>query len=86
MELMQKYVKEDGAISVDNLNRWHSNSDTLGLLSAMTSAASTASYSRYIISHTTSTSILIIVASNPEPSIVEGVTDRHNIFGAGLYT
>jgi hypothetical protein len=42
MELMQKYVKEDGAIGVDNLHRWPSNSDALGFLSATTSAASAA--------------------------------------------
>ncbi|PVH70393.1 hypothetical protein DL98DRAFT_136623 [Cadophora sp. DSE1049] len=40
MELMQKYVNEDGAI--DNLQRWPSNSDDVGLLSATTSAASAA--------------------------------------------
>jgi hypothetical protein len=39
MELMQKYVKEDGAIGVDNLERWHSNLEALGFLSATTSAA-----------------------------------------------
>jgi hypothetical protein len=42
MELMQKYVKEDRAIGVDNLHRWPSNSDALGFLSATTSAASAA--------------------------------------------
>jgi hypothetical protein len=42
MELMQKYVKEDGAIGVDNLNLWPSNSDAVGFLSATTSAASAA--------------------------------------------
>ena len=42
MELMQKYVKEDGAIGVDNLHRWPSNSDALGFLSATTSTASIA--------------------------------------------
>jgi hypothetical protein len=40
MELMQKYVKEDGAIGIDNLQRWPSNSDAVGFLSATTSAAS----------------------------------------------
>ncbi|KAH9211178.1 hypothetical protein DL95DRAFT_306561, partial [Leptodontidium sp. 2 PMI_412] len=39
MELMQKYVKEDGAVGVDNLHRWPSNSDALGFLFATTSAA-----------------------------------------------
>lgn len=39
MELMQKYVKEGGAIGVDNPQRW-SNSDALGFLSATESVAS----------------------------------------------
>ncbi|KAH0562065.1 hypothetical protein GP486_003237 [Trichoglossum hirsutum] len=42
MELMQKYVKEDGAIGIDNLHRWPSNSDALRFLSATTSASSAA--------------------------------------------
>jgi hypothetical protein len=42
MELMQKYVKEDGAIGVDNRRRWPSKSDAVGFLSATTSAASAA--------------------------------------------
>lgn len=42
MELMQKYVKEDGAISVDNLDRWPLNSKAVTFLSATTSAASAA--------------------------------------------
>ena len=42
MELIQKYVKENGAIGVDNLHRWPSNSDALGFLSVTTSAASAA--------------------------------------------
>ncbi|ETN44454.1 uncharacterized protein HMPREF1541_10635 [Cyphellophora europaea CBS 101466] len=42
MELMQKYVKEDAAIGIDDLHRWQSSSDAVGLLSATTSAASAA--------------------------------------------
>lgn len=42
MELMQKYVKEDAAIGIDDLRRWHSSSDAVGLLSATTSAMSAA--------------------------------------------
>ncbi|KAH7111360.1 kinase-like domain-containing protein, partial [Dendryphion nanum] len=42
MELMQKYVKEDGAIGIDNLHRWHSNSDAVSFLSATTSVESAA--------------------------------------------
>ncbi|TGO07235.1 hypothetical protein BTUL_0306g00140 [Botrytis tulipae] len=40
MELMQKYVKEDDAIGIDDLHRWHPNSNAVGFLSATTSATS----------------------------------------------
>ncbi|KAH6672611.1 kinase-like domain-containing protein [Halenospora varia] len=40
MELMQKYVKDDGAIGVDNLHRWPSDCDAVTFLSDTTSAAS----------------------------------------------
>jgi hypothetical protein len=38
MELMQGYVKEDGAVGVDDLHRW--DSDAVGFLSETTSATS----------------------------------------------
>jgi hypothetical protein len=40
MELMQGYVKEDGAVGVDDLLRWPSDSHAVGFLSATTSASS----------------------------------------------
>jgi hypothetical protein len=40
MELTQKYIKEDGAVGIDDLNRWNSSSDAVGFLSATTSAMS----------------------------------------------
>ncbi|KAH6692796.1 kinase-like domain-containing protein [Leptodontidium sp. MPI-SDFR-AT-0119] len=40
MELMQKYVKDDGAVGVDNLRRWSSDCDAVTFLSETTSAAS----------------------------------------------
>jgi hypothetical protein len=40
MELMQKYVKDDGAIGVDNPHRWPLDSDAVGFLSSTTSAIS----------------------------------------------
>ncbi|RJE18044.1 hypothetical protein PHISCL_09618 [Aspergillus sclerotialis] len=40
MELMQKYVKEDGAVGVDNLERWPSDSMAVDFLSTTTSADS----------------------------------------------
>ena len=40
MELMQKYVKEDGAIGVEDLTRWPSDSNAVGFLSMTTSASS----------------------------------------------
>lgn len=40
MELMQKYAKEDGAIGIDNLNRWPADSEAVKFLSMTTSAGS----------------------------------------------
>lgn len=40
MELMQKYVKDDGAIGIDNLDRWRNRSAAIEFLSATTSAGS----------------------------------------------
>jgi hypothetical protein len=40
MELMQKHVKEDGAVGVDDLRQWPSDSDAVGFLSETTSASS----------------------------------------------
>jgi hypothetical protein len=40
MELMQKYAKDDGAIGIEDLDRWPSTSDAIGFLSTTTSASS----------------------------------------------
>lgn len=40
MELMQKYAKDDGAIGIENLNRWPANSTAVKFLSMTTSAES----------------------------------------------
>ncbi len=40
MELMQKYVKEDGAIGIENLDRWPHDSAAVDFLSLTTSATS----------------------------------------------
>jgi hypothetical protein len=39
MELMQKYAKDDGAVGVEDLSRWPSDSDAVGFLSETTSAS-----------------------------------------------
>ncbi|KAF2267288.1 hypothetical protein CC78DRAFT_551976 [Lojkania enalia] len=52
MELMQKYTKEDGAVGIDDLHRWHSNSDAVGFLSATTSVGSAAELRKHpLLSH-----------------------------------
>ncbi|OBT39550.1 hypothetical protein VE00_09473 [Pseudogymnoascus sp. WSF 3629] len=38
MELMQKYAKDDGAIGIDDLERWPSDCNAVGFLSMTTSA------------------------------------------------
>jgi hypothetical protein len=40
MELMQKYTQDNGAVGVENLNRWPSDSDAVAFLSETTSATS----------------------------------------------
>ena len=42
MELMQGYAKDDGAIGVDDLQRWPLGSAAVGFLSETTSASSVA--------------------------------------------
>lgn len=42
MELMQGYIKEEGAIGVDDLTRWPSDSKAVDFLSQTTSATSSA--------------------------------------------
>ena len=39
MELMQKYVKDDGAVGIDNLDHWQSHPAAIEFLSMMTSAS-----------------------------------------------
>jgi hypothetical protein len=40
MELMQKYTKDDGAVGIDNLERWRTCPAAIEFLSATTSASS----------------------------------------------
>lgn len=40
MELMQKYVKDDGVVGIDNLDRWRNRPAAIEFLSATTSAGS----------------------------------------------
>jgi hypothetical protein len=88
MELMQKYVKVDRAIGIDNLHRWRLNPDALGFLSAMTSATSAAELLKayYFPPPPPRRPTPTVAASTPKPFTPEGVTHRRNIFGSGLYT
>ena len=40
MELMQKHIKEDGLVGIEDLDRWPSDSAAVDFLSATTSASS----------------------------------------------
>ena len=40
MELMQKHVKKDGAVGIENLDRWPYDSAAIDFLSLTTSASS----------------------------------------------
>jgi hypothetical protein len=40
MEIMQKYVKDDGMVGVDDVERWPVDSDAFNFLSALSTAKS----------------------------------------------
>ena len=40
MELMQKYVKDDGAVGIDDVERWQACPAAIEFLSAITTASS----------------------------------------------
>lgn len=40
MELMQKYVKDDGAVGIDDYERWPSDCEAVDFLAMTTSATS----------------------------------------------
>ena len=46
VELMQKYTQEDGAIRIEDLERWPSNCDAVEFLSLTTSATSVPTISK----------------------------------------
>ena len=73
MELMQKYVKEDGVVGVDNLHRWPSDSNALGFLSATTSIISIEELLKVylLILPPFRRPALITVASTSQPSVPE---------------
>ncbi|KAJ5216813.1 hypothetical protein N7468_009821 [Penicillium chermesinum] len=40
MEIMQKYVKDDGVVGVDDVDRWPVDSDAFGFLAALSTVKS----------------------------------------------
>jgi hypothetical protein len=40
MEIMQKYVKDDGMVGIDDVERWPVDSDAFRFLSALSAATS----------------------------------------------
>jgi hypothetical protein len=88
MELMQKYVKEDGAVGIDDLHRWNHSSDAVGFLSTTTSAVSAAEMLevRELVSGSLNDLSLTIAASAPNPAMAERFAYRFGVFGPGLFT
>jgi hypothetical protein len=85
MELMQKFVKEDGAVGLDDLRRWHDSPDAVDFLGAIASATCAAELSKVWRGVAfLSLLILTIVAPAHYPSMAEGITDRSSIFSSGL--
>jgi hypothetical protein len=54
MELLQKYTKDDGAIGIDDLDRWPSNSVAVDFLSRTISASSVESLKTVFLAGITS--------------------------------
>ncbi|KAL2846617.1 hypothetical protein BJY01DRAFT_173128 [Aspergillus pseudoustus] len=52
MELMQKYVKDEGVVGLDNLDRWRSSSAAIEFLSATTSASSLEELKKRLLTET----------------------------------
>ena len=88
MELMQKYVKEDGAVGIDDLRRWHESSDAVGFLSTTTSAVSAAEMLKVceLVPDDLNDPALTFAASAPNPSMAERVAYRFGVFWPGLFT
>lgn len=82
MELMQKYTKDDGAVGVDDLRRWPSNSDAVGFLSDTTSAASAGALMRVGFGTSLEDTMLTFSASIFETSLAEGKAHGDHIFGS----
>jgi hypothetical protein len=85
MELMQKYVKEDGAVELDDLRRWHDSPDAVDFLGAIASATCAAELSKVCRSVGVVRQLMLTIAAPAYyPSMAEGITGRSSIFGSGL--
>jgi hypothetical protein len=71
MELMQKYAKDDGAIGIEDLERWPSTSDAIGFLS-MTTSASSVNELLQVSNTSLENCRLMPLASTTETSLGEG--------------
>jgi hypothetical protein len=81
---MQKYTKDDGAVGVDDLRRWPSNSDAVGFLSETTSAASAVELMKVSCGTSLEPITLTFLASIIETSFAEGKAQGDRILSSGL--
>jgi hypothetical protein len=85
MELMQKYVKEDGAVGLDDLRRWHDSPDAVDFLGAIASATCAAELVKVWRSVAFFRPLMLTIAAPAYyPSMAEGITGRSSIFSSGL--
>ncbi|KAJ5183257.1 hypothetical protein N7492_000873 [Penicillium capsulatum] len=62
MELMQKYLKDDGAVGIDDVGRWQACPAAIELLSAITSASSFEELKNVCIPPSAVTSLQLLIA------------------------
>ena len=68
MQLMQKYALDNGAVGIENLDRWPSDCDAVDFLSATTSASSVDDLIKVKSAFTSELYFLIWLARAPEAS------------------
>jgi hypothetical protein len=82
---MQKYIKDDGAVGVQNLDRWPSDSNAVGFLSMTTSTTSVNGLMKVRL---TSRSLSVDQLTFPAPairvSLAEGRAEVDGGFGWGM--
>jgi hypothetical protein len=88
MELMQKYIKEDGAVGIDGLHRWHSGSDAVAFpfCHDFYSVCSGIAQGMGPCHPSLKSYVLITAASPLDQSMAEELVDWFDIVSTGMLT